>query len=196
VSEPGRARRTGGRSARTVEAVTTQTLRLLAEVGYERLSISAVAQAAGVHETTIYRRWHTKGELVATAMLGLVERDLPIPDTGSLEGDLRSLMLAQIAILQDPRTGALVRALAGLEDADDEQRDLRRRFWATRADQFGAVVARAIARGELPPDTDPAELQEALAAPLYLRYLLSGGSLTAADAERVMHRALLGFIAR
>jgi AcrR family transcriptional regulator len=64
------------------------TRELLAEVGYARLTVEAIAQRAGVGKPTIYRWWRNRAEIVYEAVWAPPE-DIP-PDTGDLETDLRA----------------------------------------------------------------------------------------------------------
>ena len=84
--------RPGGRATRVRSAVLDATSMLLSEVGYDQLSVEAVASRAGVHKTTVYRRWPTKPELIAEAALVQAAEAVPIPDTGTLLGDLQTLL--------------------------------------------------------------------------------------------------------
>ena len=77
VSTAEQRRRPGGRSAEKRAAVLAATLDLLAEVGPDGLAIGAVAQRAGVHETSIYRRWGTRERLALEAMAELSGNLLP-----------------------------------------------------------------------------------------------------------------------
>ena len=61
----GPRRRTGGRSARVLDAVADAVLKELAESGIENFSIPAVAARAGVSSSSIYRRWPSKAALIA-----------------------------------------------------------------------------------------------------------------------------------
>ena len=83
---PGRPR-----SAASHQAILQSTLELLAEVGFEAMSIEAIATRAGVGKTTIYRRYSSKSELVADAIEN-VREEVFIPDTGSLWGDIDALI--------------------------------------------------------------------------------------------------------
>ena len=74
-----RRRRPGGRSARVRAAVLEATLDQLAESGYDGLSFEAVAVRAGVHKTTLYRRWSDRTALVLDAMLELSSQTVPVP---------------------------------------------------------------------------------------------------------------------
>ena len=82
-------RRPGGRSARIRQAVLDAAFAELGEKGYGGLSIEAVALRSGVAKTTVYRRWPTRDELVADALDSRSDRNEPVPDTGSLRGDLK-----------------------------------------------------------------------------------------------------------
>src|ERR1700744_3952658 len=101
-------RRPGGRSARVREAVLEATLATLAEVGVEKLAIAEVARRADVHETSIYRRWKTRENLITDALLNYSEQHLPIPDTGSLRGDLTAFGAELATYLATPMGRALV----------------------------------------------------------------------------------------
>src|ERR1700679_672658 len=68
-------------------ALRDAALELLAEIGYDRLTIDSVAARAHASKTTIYRRWSGKAELVVDA-LNCLKDSRPVPDTGSLSGDL------------------------------------------------------------------------------------------------------------
>src|ERR687886_531337 len=88
-------------------------LRLLADVGYGALTMDAVASQAGVGKATIYRRWRTKEDLVVDTIAGLEQKVIDSPDTGTLEGDLRSLMRSLVTIINGP-LGAATLALLWL----------------------------------------------------------------------------------
>src|SRR6201986_3287208 len=87
TTPPAKARRTGGRSARVRAAVLRATLDALLSCSADDLSIRDVAQRAGVHETSIYRRWGTRANLILDAVQGEIEAAVPPPDTGSLRRD-------------------------------------------------------------------------------------------------------------
>src|ERR687890_2339532 len=74
-------------------------LSLLAEVGYGSLTMDAVASEAGVGKATIYRRWRTKQDLVVDTISELNRADAEAVDTGSLEGDLRSMMHQMVSMI-------------------------------------------------------------------------------------------------
>src|SRR5689334_4642971 len=87
-------------------------LRLLGDVGYGALTMDAVASQAGVGKATIYRRWRTKEDLVVDTIAGLEQKTIDSPDTGTLEGDLRALMQALVAIINGPLGAATLALLS------------------------------------------------------------------------------------
>lgn len=86
------AAKVGGRSARVRAAVLAATLEAVSHNGADSLSIPDIARTAGVHETSIYRRWGSRENLVLDALLTYSQEQLPIPDTGSLREDLMAFV--------------------------------------------------------------------------------------------------------
>jgi AcrR family transcriptional regulator len=83
-------------------AILAAVIELLGEAGYETMTMDAVAARAHASKTTIYRRWRGKPELVKAAVDGYVAGRLPSwADTGSLRGDLMTVMLAMRGHLTD-----------------------------------------------------------------------------------------------
>src|SRR5689334_10370121 len=171
--------RLGGRSARVREAVLNAAFAELDEHGYASFSIEAVARRSGVHKTTIYRRWPTREALLVYALDTRSDRDLPIPNTGSLRGDLLQLGQLVLAKLTSAHGNALLKSLISAADESSDVREKVGQFWRERLDVGVVVVTRAAARGELPPGVDADLLIEAFLAPIYLRVLFSQAPVTA-----------------
>jgi AcrR family transcriptional regulator len=168
-------RRPGGRSARVGAAVLQATLDELVDSGYAELSLDAVARRAGVHKSTVYRRWGSRDALVLELMRERAAQEVPVPDTGSLRGDLIALATAAAQIASSPPIEAVVRATIGALRHDPSLREVAARFWAERMTIDGEVVARAIGRGEAPAGTDTRLVIETVLGPVHLR-LLAGGA--------------------
>jgi AcrR family transcriptional regulator len=188
----GTRRRPGGRSARVRAAVIAATLEELAESGYSGLSLESAARRAGVHKTTLYRRWRTKEALVLEAMLEQAAETVPVPDTGTLRGDLLGLAQGSAAIQTSPAGEAVVRAVAGEGPANAEIFEANRRFWVERLELDGAILERARDRGELAADVDPEEVIEAVLGPLYFRLLVTGEPLDREFIERTVDLVVRG----
>ena len=176
--------RPGGRTARTRAAVFEAALNELAERGWDQVSVEAIAARAGVHKTTVYRRWGGKDRLVAEALETAAERQIQVPDSGDVDHDLRVLARAVLAILTSRDGAATVRALVAGAQSSPAVGQVVRRFWATRFAHVRPIVDRAVARGQLPRGTDPDELLRYLAAPLFHRLLVTAEPLTPATADQ------------
>lgn len=163
--------RLGGRSARVRREVLEATLELLREQG-DAFTIPQVAARAGVHDATIYRRWGTRDALVVDAIRSHLGESVPIPDTGSLAGDLTVFLEHSVAFLASPLGTQLVRATIGAESPASNPRAA---YWPMRLQEIGVMVERAVARGELPPASLAATTltAEMLLAPLYFRLLVT-----------------------
>ena len=166
--------RPGGRAARVRTAVLTATSELLSEVGYDRLNVEEIAQRAGVHKTTVYRRWPTIPELVADAVRAQSEADIPIPDTGDVAADLRQLARQVVATLGSEGGARRSRSIVAAAAASEALTAAGHAFWAERMAAAAPIVERAVARGELPRGTDPTLVVETVVAPIWLRVLLTG----------------------
>jgi AcrR family transcriptional regulator len=145
---------------------------LLAERGMDRLTVADIADRAGVHETSIRRRWRTRENLICDALLNYSEVHLPIPDTGSLREDLAGFASELAVYLTTPLGRALLHAMATTGE-DPALAEARTAFWQTRYELAGAMIERAVARGELPATVDGRLALEALIAPLNFRALLT-----------------------
>ena len=165
--------RPGGRTRRTGEAVLAATERELLVHGYDNFRIDRVAVHAGVHRSTIYRRWGTKDHLLVDAATQLTV--LELPDTGTLAGDLFGFLGGIRALLEpDAADRHLLAAGAIRPDLAPHVRQLI----ASRFTAAAGLVERGITRGELPADTDPGEVVRLVVAPLYCRALVTQEALT------------------
>jgi AcrR family transcriptional regulator len=174
-----------------VQDVLEATVDALATTGYSALSIEDVAARAGVSRTTVYRRWPTKQDLVRAALLRFAEECPLIEDTGSLRGDLQ----ANLRALHDPEHAAqqagLLRAL--MADFDDPELVALSRLVRERMRQPAvAAVERAIARGELPPGTDPDVVIEPTAFTVVMRQAIFGDPPDPEYGERLLDVILAG----
>lgn len=155
-------RRPGGRSARVRAAVHQAVKELLAGQTGDQLTIPVVANHAGVHPTTVYRRWGSIGDLLTDVATSRFSGDFVVPDSGSLREDLERYAADLARDLSDPDTLALVRAIVG---AGGENAEICR---AERQQQLEAILEREHARGnEQAPSIERAV--DGLLAPLYYR---------------------------
>lgn len=160
------------RSERAERAILEAAVELLDESGLSSMTIEEVAARAGVGKASIYRRWPGKGALALDAFRGEFlagQRDL---DTGSLRSDLLAAVRAWIRAIDGAPTG---RTLSGLiaEIQNDPRLAaewLERVVAPVRVRRL-AMIDRALARGEIPPGSDPDLLLDMAFGPVYHRYL-------------------------
>jgi AcrR family transcriptional regulator len=162
--------------------------------GYAGLRVEDVATRAGVHKTTIYRRWPDVGALVIEALLDRQQENVPIPDTGDLRGDLLALLDAVAASITSPEGMALLRAAQ--ESGPVELESLVHRFWQARFALARQIFERAADRGEIPPELNHELMIELAVAPLFFRQLVTRQPLSRAFRARLVdtliYRAVTG----
>ncbi|MFF4778656.1 TetR-like C-terminal domain-containing protein [Microtetraspora fusca] len=152
TSVEGRAR--GMRGARLRAAVLEATIARIESVGIEDTRIADIAQMAGIHETSIYRRWKTRPRLLVDALLTHTERSVPVPDTGSVRQDLIDFFTDLAAFVSTPTGAAFVRGTV-VSETDPEVEAARREFWTERISKAGVILDRGRSRGEVADGTDP-----------------------------------------
>jgi AcrR family transcriptional regulator len=170
VGQRQRPRVEGGREEELLDA----TLAVVAELGYDRLTMDAVATAAKASKATLYRRWSTKAELVVDAISRA--KGCPIPedvDTGSLRGDLIAMSCGAGGLTDELPMSVIAGLLTALHRDADLQKAFRERFLAPRQHVVAKVCERALARGEIGPDVDVDLLSVTLpAVVVYHAYIL------------------------
>ncbi|MFD6511815.1 TetR/AcrR family transcriptional regulator [Rhodococcus sp. NPDC060176] len=182
--------RPGGRSARVREAVLAATAAELSERGFAAMTIEDIATRSGVHKTTIYRRWSTLAQLVADTAVEVSATTVPIPDTGSIESDLRAMARSIVALVTSESGGALVAALFSDAVRTPEVATLKREFYSARYELADIVVRRAVERGEISEKVSAADLLAAVAAPIYYRLLVADLPVDQSVADRAAAGAL------
>ncbi|WKG01167.1 TetR/AcrR family transcriptional regulator [Mycolicibacterium sp. HK-90] len=179
------------RGAERERAVLAATVELLAERGYQALTIDAVAARAGASKATIYRRWPNKAQLVrATLDAADAARNASVPDTGQLRSDLLAVMDVVAAEVTDPLT-QVTAELATLMRRDTQLAEaLREHLAKAELSPFHDALRRAIARGEISEDTD-LELIHDVAEAMILRQMHLDLPVDAAFSARLIDDVLL-----
>lgn len=132
-------------------------LDVLAETGYDGMTIDMVAARAKAGKATLYRRWSSKTELVLDAVACMKTSDVDYtspPDTGSLRGDL-------VAMVKTPNireSERKLKVMAGIVSmiARDPQlaAAAHEALVEPRASANRIIFQRAVDRGEIPADSD------------------------------------------
>lgn len=172
-------------------AIREAALELLAEIGYDRLTIDAVAARAHASKVTIYRRWSGKAELVVDALGCRSGGEPPDVDTGSLRGDLDAI--AQRSGSSDSRAdGRLIIGLITALARDAELRlAFRRRLVDPRIAAMKRIFERAVARGEVAEERNLDLLVSLYPALTFHHLLLHGEMPDAGFSERVVNDVVL-----
>ena len=160
---------------------------LLVEGGLGAVTVEDVVARSGVAKTTVYRHWRSRDELVADILTSALPAPVE-PDTGSLEGDLRRLARGLAAGLSDPRSAALLAAIA-LPSGDRTLDSVRRDATNARHRALHEVVHRARRRGEALPPDGAAGIIRSIVGPLFYRRFVEGAAPTAAMADLCVRRA-------
>jgi AcrR family transcriptional regulator len=159
-----RTRLTPERERELYEAVVD----LLREVGYEALTMDAVAARTRSSKATLYRQWKGKPELVATALRHSKPVSLADIDTGSLGGDLHELVRCHDEA-ETRRDQELMRGLANAAFRNEDLfRALRELLIEPELESFRALVQRAVDRGELAADNPARD---------FIPHMLFGGAM-------------------
>lgn len=173
------------------QAILDATLEVLAEVGYTSMTIDAVAQRAGSNRVLVYRVWDSKLALAADALFGSMGGAFEIPDTGSLEGDLRAFVAQHV----DRMSGAAyLKGLPGLTvellNDPDLYRWMHVRFVQPSEDGYRTILNRGRARGEVVGEVDPKVLTRVVSGAT--TSLAQTGRLAASAMTDILVRMLLG----
>jgi AcrR family transcriptional regulator len=169
---PDTKKRGRPRSEQVELAILRAATELLLERGLAAMTIEDVAERAGVGKASIYRRWPSKGTLALDAFLAEFLSSQPVPDTGSLEGDLLAALRAWVRTVRGTPTGRALVGLIGQAQDDPELAVAWRHGVANRIRaQHRQIIERAVARGEIPAASDPDILIDMVYGPAYHRLL-------------------------
>jgi AcrR family transcriptional regulator len=137
--------------------ILDSALDVLAEVGYDGMTIDMVAARAKAGKATLYRRWPSKTELVLDAVACMKNSSIDysnLPDTGSLRGDLVA-MIKPLSITDSQKKLKVMAGLVSLLARNPELADVANQvIMAPRIELNRFFLHRAIERGEIPADTD------------------------------------------
>ncbi|RZS87144.1 TetR family transcriptional regulator [Motilibacter rhizosphaerae] len=156
------------------EAICRAALEVVAEDGYDRMSMDAVAARARASKATIYRHWAGKRDLVLDALHLRGPSCVVVPDTGTLRGDiLATLGMVDTGTMREDMllVSGVLRALAGVPEIADA---VREQILEAKRDLSRTLVSRAVARGEVPPDADPDVFHVVAPALVFFRVTVLG----------------------
>ncbi|WP_405015172.1 TetR/AcrR family transcriptional regulator [Kitasatospora sp. NBC_01539] len=187
MNERQRARRPGGRSARIGAEVHQAVTDLISERGYGNFTVGEVAARAGVADSSIYRRWGSLESLLTDVALTRLNAQSPMPDTGSLTGDLRTYAANVAREITGPDGLAVIRLAVALSNNGPQGLQAGNDLRVERMRQLQSMLDRAGERGEHAPDA--LGVLDHVLAPMYIRVLF-GMELTPDYVDGLVDRIL------
>ena len=190
--EASQRRRGRPRDPATDEHIVEAAADLMLSRGFDKMTVDDVATRAGVGKATVYRRWPSKEDLAVAAMDRVYGMDVPEPDTGSIEGDLRQSYGDVLAAVNTTAGRDLLRASITESLRDERIAGLYRDASERRERQARRTFERAIARGELRPDADLDVLAQWLSGLLAFRVITHRSLPTEGDVDGLVELTLRG----
>ena len=181
------------RSCEADESIAAAAIELFAEMGFDGMSIEAVAARAGVAKSTVYRRHPDKSSLLASAMRELTAEISDVPDSGSVVDDLLAIVnrLDRVVLCGD--IGRALPATLVAAGRHDEFARLHEAFIAEKRALSLVAVRRGVDRGELAADTDPEAMIDLVVGPLFYRRVISHGRVDDAWRRELVERAVRAY---
>lgn len=166
-------KRTRGFSSALTDRIFTAALEILDNEGSEGLKIEAVAEKAAVHKSTLYRRYTDSNGLLKALIPAIDIGAASLPDTGTLQGDIRALVNSFAAHISDPGIIAINRLIIGRRKTDPPLIRWIDSYWREHGKLYEIVFTRAEARGE-PVRREKFQLAiEMIVGPILLRQLVT-----------------------
>ena len=174
--------------------ILTATRDVLSEVGYDRLTMDAVAIRASTSKASLYRHYQTKAGLVLEALRATRPQPLAA-DTGRLRDDLLLTYGASPGYADQLHLAVIAGVTTAIAHDPDFATAFQRTVLATMVDQAAEIYRRARARGETREDLDLEVLAPALATMLLQRQMLRAEPPDLAFVERVVDGLILPAVA-
>ncbi|MFC4947998.1 TetR-like C-terminal domain-containing protein [Pseudonocardia sp. GCM10023141] len=177
------------------EAITAAFFAELADVGYGRLSLDAVARRAGAGKAAIYRRWTGKQPMTVALLSEVAIAAIDVPDTGTLHGDVRQYLATAREALEHPLVSRIVPDLLAEATRNPELAEaLLGAVRTPRRNKAALLLQRAIDRGELPAGTDLETGLDLIGGPLYWRLIVIRSPIDDAYLDRLAARIVGGLL--
>jgi AcrR family transcriptional regulator len=184
------------RSKRAHEAILTAAAELIHERPYSDVCIEAIAARAGVGKQTIYRWWASKAAVLMEACAAHVAREIPPPDKGSVQEDLRDYLTHVCAYFTNQLSKPGIAGLLAEAQCDPElAQAFRQRLLMQRREVLRTILERGVARGELRGDTDLGITSDMLHGTLWYRMLFVNFPLDEPFVEKLIEQITAGIAA-
>lgn len=182
IRKPGRPR-----SAQADQRILKAVLEELADIGFEAMSIEAVAARAHVGKTTIYRRWPSKTELVLEAIKA-IHAEAPVIDTGNFRNDLLALLRSAFQLRTTLVEQLVLKGMGEIKSNPEVFQAFMARHVTPRFQAIIQMIERAKARGELRQDVDTALIMGIAAGPYFFQILFGSIAPTPAPTPEMVEQ--------
>jgi AcrR family transcriptional regulator len=173
------------------QEILDAALEVLGEVGYDRLTMDAVAQRAKAYKATLYRRWNSKAKLVVESLARMKTTPEVLPDTGDLRTDLMEAFCGLGGLTDHDTTSTFGAVVTAVSTDPEFAAEFRKQVVAPKALVSRTVFERARDRGELRADLDLDIAVPALAGIVLHRVFVLGEQPEQALIERAIDQIIL-----
>lgn len=160
--------------------------------GFDAMTVDEVASTAGVGKATVYRRWARKEDLAVAAMEQLYDAEMPVPDTGTLRGDLAEAYRAQLGFARSAAGADYLRTLVKESMRDERMAALYRAAHDRSERNAQEIFSRAKARGELDVDVPVELLVKLLSGLVVLATVMGTATPTPDEVEALVDLVVRG----
>jgi AcrR family transcriptional regulator len=181
--------------ART-QAILEATIELIAEVGFDRMTMDTVAARAKASKATIYRRWPDKTALTLEALERHSSAVHSVPDTGTLSGDLECYVREAVAAIQSIDGSLLIGLLAVAAHDPELATLLTKQFHDEQVPTLNELVDRARERNEINRDADASSITEVLPGTLIMHIIVLGQRGDESFIRRLVDQILVPVLTR
>lgn len=191
TSPPKQARR----NPQTHKTILITAAKLLQEKGYLNVTIEAIAAQAGAGKQTIYRWWPSKAAVVLEVYASLAPREVPVPDTGSVEQDLIQLVHWFCELFTRTIAGSALAGLIAEAQGDAQIQRAFRELVIGRRSLMSQILERGLARGELAADADFDVVLDMLSGALWYRLFTAHAPIGPHYARDLVRHMMAGIAA-
>ena len=152
------------------------TLRMVAEHGFDKLTMDQIAEETKSSKATLYRQWGSKVGLVVESMRCMGNQGVELPDTGSLRGDLAEIHAREHD--NEPEAALVTAIMHAMKQNDELAEAVRTEILEPGKARIESIIQRAVDRGEIAPDNPALPYVDLLfMAPVILRPIIHGGEV-------------------
>jgi AcrR family transcriptional regulator len=177
------------------DAVLRATWDTLVEQGVEGMTFSEIGRRAGVHGTSVQRRWGSRENVLFEALVTYAKDAIKIPDFGSLRADLIGMSKSLSTYFATPIGGSILQMLVANADNDPAFAAHRAEFIRIRFAAMQEMFRRAAERGELREGIDHEIALDLALGPLYVRTLITRQPIDDAFIKHFIDTLLRGLAA-